>query len=148
MDRAVCGAKTGFSTALAMAILLGGAGCESPATRTAPASVSPAPPTAAPSASASSGSSLAPAAATESLIAEALRLEDAGDFRGAIAKFEAVLRSQPSDVRAMDSIAGLHGKLGEFDEELRWTQKALEVSPDFVLAHDARLLLEQLKASR
>lgn len=47
------------------------------------------------------------------LLREAIALEDAGDFRGAIAKQRQLLAVDPSDVRSMNVIAGLYGKLGE-----------------------------------
>lgn len=76
----------------------------------------------------------APAGAIAELVAESQERERAGDFRGAIEKHEAVLEIDPDAVVSMNIIAGLHGKLGEFEEELRWTAKALARNPRYVEA--------------
>jgi tetratricopeptide (TPR) repeat protein len=75
-----------------------------------------------------------PAGAIAKLEAESQERERIGDFRGAIEKQKAVLEIDPDAVVSMNTIAGLHGKLGEFEEELRWTAKALARNPRYVEA--------------
>ena len=48
------------------------------------------------------------------LIQEAFRLESADLFESAIDKYKEVLKIEPKDLAAMNSIAGLYGKLGKF----------------------------------
>lgn len=69
------------------------------------------------------------------LLEQAIAREDAGDLKGAIRVYEQILERDPGDVRAMNSIAGLYGKLGDFQEEIRWSRKAIDTDPDFHLAY-------------
>lgn len=69
------------------------------------------------------------------LLKEAFAREEAGDFRGAIGVYQKVLRLEPKDARAMNTIAGLYGKLGEFEEEIVWAKRAIAENPEFNLAY-------------
>src|SRR4051812_11609233 len=70
-----------------------------------------------------------------SLIKQALAREDAGDLRGAIEVYKRLLQLEPKDVRAMNTIAGLYGKLGDFEEEIGWAKKAIAENPQFQFAY-------------
>ena len=73
--------------------------------------------------------------AIKSLIAKALAAEDAGNLPAAIELNKQILESQPKNVLSINSIAGLYGSLGKFDEELFWAKKAIEVDPNFDYAY-------------
>jgi tetratricopeptide (TPR) repeat protein len=70
-----------------------------------------------------------PKAAT--LVRAAIMLEGAGEFEAAMAKYKEVLRIEPKDFAAMNSIAGLHGMLNQPADEIAWAQKAVDASPQF-----------------
>ena len=70
-----------------------------------------------------------------SLIKQAFAREDAGDLKGAIEVYQKLLQLEPKDVRAMNTIAGLYGKLGDFEEEMVWAKKAIAENPQFHLAY-------------
>lgn len=70
----------------------------------------------------------------DELLSEAIRLEDQGLFDQAIDKHFEILRFRPREVRSMNTIAGLKGKLNLFDEELTWVDRALAVDSRFAPA--------------
>jgi tetratricopeptide (TPR) repeat protein len=65
------------------------------------------------------------------LIKEAMRLESAMLFAGAIDKYKEVLKLEPKDFAAMNTIAGLYGNLGQPEQEVVWAQKAVDTSPKY-----------------
>jgi superkiller protein 3 len=76
-----------------------------------------------------------PGAAIEELIRREILLEEAHLWRSAIDANLEILELDPKSVAAMNTIAGLHGILGEYQEEVTWALKALEVDPRFDLAY-------------
>ena len=71
----------------------------------------------------------------EELVRRGILLEEAHLWRSAIDASKEVLELDPKNVAAMNTIAGLHGTLGEYQEEVTWALKALEVDPRFDLAY-------------
>jgi tetratricopeptide (TPR) repeat protein len=69
------------------------------------------------------------------LVKQGFAREDAGDLKGAIGIYQKILVLDPKSVAAMTSIAGLHGKLGEAEQELAWTDKAIAINPRFQHAY-------------
>jgi len=76
-----------------------------------------------------------PDAAIARLIKEGIAREDAGDLKGAIEIDQKILQLDPRNIYAMTAIAGLFGKLGEFEQEMAWAQKAIAIDPHFDLAY-------------
>ena len=79
--------------------------------------------------------------------------EDAGDFKGAIAACQQILRDHPEDkARALNAIGGLNGKMGRFREEIQWSQRALAADPKFFEAEinigNAQAQLGQMKQAQ
>jgi superkiller protein 3 len=74
-------------------------------------------------------------AAQRQLLEQAFAREDAGDLRGAIRIYQQVLEGNPKDARAMNSVAGLYGKLGDFEQETRWSKQAIDTDPGFYAAY-------------
>lgn len=72
---------------------------------------------------------------TVELIKRALVLEDAGMFERAIDTYKEVLKLEPKDFAAMNTIAGLYGKLEMPTEEVLWAKKAIETNPKFFQAY-------------
>jgi hypothetical protein len=54
----------------------------------------------------------------KALIKDALTHEDAGDMTGASGIKQKILQIEPKHVAAMNTITGLYGNLGKFEEEL------------------------------
>jgi len=73
--------------------------------------------------------------AVSALIKDSVTREDAGDLIGAIKINQKILQLEPRNVAAMNTIAGLYGKLGKFGDEIFWAKKALAVNPGFPLAY-------------
>ena len=69
------------------------------------------------------------------VILKALAAETAGDIPAAIELHKKILESQPENVLSMNSIAGLYGTLGKFDEELIWAKKAIDTKPTYDSAY-------------
>jgi len=65
------------------------------------------------------------------LIKQAIVLEDSMMLVTAIAKYKEVLKLEPKDFAAMNTIAGLYGKLGDPEQEVVWAQKAIDTSPRY-----------------
>ena len=74
-------------------------------------------------------------AAIAKLIKEGIAREDTGDLKGAIEIGLKILQLDPKNIYAMNAIAGYFGKLGEFEQEVAWAQKAIAINPQFDLAH-------------
>lgn len=68
------------------------------------------------------------------LIKQALLLENGGMFEQAIAKYKEVLKLEPKDFAAMNTIAGLYGKLENPTEEVIWAKKAIDINPKYFQA--------------
>lgn len=71
----------------------------------------------------------------KTLIVQAVQTERQGDFAGAIALHKKILQLQSKNVYSMNSIAGLYGLMGEYDNEVVWAQKALSINPKYDLAY-------------
>jgi tetratricopeptide (TPR) repeat protein len=69
------------------------------------------------------------------LIKRAVALEDGIMLESAIDTYKEVLKLEPKDFAAMNTIAGLYGKLGEAKEETVWAQRAIDTSPKFWKAY-------------
>jgi len=69
------------------------------------------------------------------LMKEEIAREDDGDVKGAIEINLKILQLDPRNTSAMNTIAGLFGKLGEFEQEVAWAQKAIAIDPQFDLAY-------------
>lgn len=86
-----------------------------------------------------SAQSQATGSQTESRVAELIKrellLERAHLWRSAIDVNVEVLRLDPKNAAAMNTLAGLYGTLGEFEEEVIWARKALDIDPRFELAY-------------
>jgi tetratricopeptide (TPR) repeat protein len=81
------------------------------------------------------GGASTPDAAIARLVKEGIAREDAGDLEGAIEIDQKILQLDPRNIYAMTAIAGLFGKLGEFEREMAWAQKAIAIDPQFDLAY-------------
>lgn len=68
---------------------------------------------------------------TEIMLAKALTAEENGNIPAAIDLHKKILELQPSNVRSMNSIAGLYGQTSEFNEEILWAKKAIKTDPNF-----------------
>jgi tetratricopeptide (TPR) repeat protein len=71
----------------------------------------------------------------ETLIRQALAAEDSGQYSKSIELFKKTLKIDTNNAKAMNSIAGLYGKEGKFNEELEWAQMAIKANPEFDLAY-------------
>lgn len=69
------------------------------------------------------------------LIKRALLFEDTMQFQKAIEIYKEVLRLEPKDFAAMNTIAGLYGKLENPAEEVVWAKKAIDANPKYFQAH-------------
>jgi Tfp pilus assembly protein PilF len=83
----------------------------------------------------SDGAASSQDAAIAKLIKEEIAREDAGDVKGAIEINLKILQLDPKNIHAMNTIAGLFGNLGEFEQEVTWAQKAIAINPQYDLAH-------------
>jgi len=70
----------------------------------------------------------------EALVLLALEAEDKGQLEEAIGFHKAVVEAQPTNVRSLNSIAGLYGTMGRFQEEVTWAKKATVADPKFEFA--------------
>lgn len=71
----------------------------------------------------------------DALIKEGFALEESGDFPAAIAVNKKILRIMPKNIYALNTIAGLYGRVGKFNEEIKWAKKAIDVNPNFYLGY-------------
>lgn len=71
----------------------------------------------------------------EQLIDQEIAMEDSGDLVGAIEINKQILLQNPKDASAMNVIAGLYGKLGNFDQEIIWARKAIAINKKLHLAY-------------
>ncbi len=69
------------------------------------------------------------------LIKRALILEDTMQFQKAVEVYKEVLKLEPKDFAAMNTIAGLYGKLENPAEEVVWAKKAIDSNPKYFQAH-------------
>lgn len=69
------------------------------------------------------------------LIQQEIALEDKGDLAGAIEINRKIAQLQPDNPRPLNAIAGLYGKMQNFEAEIAWAQKAIAVDPRFALAY-------------
>jgi len=86
-----------------------------------------------------SGQSQVTSSEAESRVAELVKrellLESSHFWRSAIDVNMEILKLDPKNVHAMNIIAGLYGTLGDFQEEIVWARRALEIDPRFELAY-------------
>lgn len=71
----------------------------------------------------------------KALSAQAVSAESDGDLAGAIAINKKILETQPANVCSMNSIAGLYGKLAQYDAERQWAQKAIAIDKNYGMAY-------------
>jgi tetratricopeptide (TPR) repeat protein len=65
------------------------------------------------------------------LIQLALQAEDQGRLEEAIEINKKIVLSNPDEIRSINTIAGLFGRLGQSDEEIEWAQRALKIDGQF-----------------
>jgi len=70
----------------------------------------------------------------EALVRRALEAEEKGQLEEAIRLHQEVVEAQPKNVRSLNSIAGLYGTMGKFQEEVTWAKKATAADPKFEFA--------------
>jgi tetratricopeptide (TPR) repeat protein len=70
----------------------------------------------------------------DALVQLALEAEDKGQLEEAIGFHKAVVEAQPTNVRSLNSIAGLYGTMGKFQEEVTWAKRATVADPKFAFA--------------
>lgn len=63
------------------------------------------------------------------LIEKSIQAEDAGNYKEAIKLDQKILTLEPNSFEATNSIAGLYGLLGQFDQEILWANKAIKIAP-------------------
>lgn len=68
-------------------------------------------------------------------VSEALALERAGDYDGAVTSYRLALRMRPNDTRILINMAIAFSKLGQEDEAVRAYKRALGVDPTLPAAH-------------
>lgn len=71
----------------------------------------------------------------QTMSAQALDAESRGDLAGAIDINKKILETQPANVCSINSIAGLYGRLGQYDDEMLWAQKAINIDKNYSLAY-------------
>ncbi len=71
----------------------------------------------------------------DQLIKEELAREDAGDTAGAIKICEEILRIAPNDTPTLNTLAGLYGTIGKFEDEIVWAKKAISADATYHLAY-------------
>ncbi|HKF21126.1 MAG TPA: tetratricopeptide repeat protein, partial [Candidatus Angelobacter sp.] len=69
------------------------------------------------------------------LLKQEFELEDKGDFAAAIEISKKICKLQPNDPRPLNTIAGLYGKLGKFEEEITWAKEAIAVDSQYAPAY-------------
>jgi tetratricopeptide (TPR) repeat protein len=80
-----------------------------------------------------------PSPTTEARVAELIRrellLEQSNLWKSALDTNLEILKLEPRNATVMNVIAGVHGTLGEFAEEVTWARKAPEVDPRYEAAY-------------
>jgi tetratricopeptide (TPR) repeat protein len=71
----------------------------------------------------------------DQMVREEARLEDKGDFQGAIDQARKILAAHPRDLQTINAIAGLYGKMGRFADEITWAKKAISIDGSYFLAY-------------
>jgi tetratricopeptide (TPR) repeat protein len=74
-------------------------------------------------------------AKTDSLMTEALKAEDSGNFRAAIDINKEIISLNPKNAEPVISIAGLYGKLKNFDQEIAWARNAIKIDSNSSAAY-------------
>jgi len=69
------------------------------------------------------------------LIEEAVAHEDGGDLAGAIDTNKKILQIDPQAAVTMNVIAGLYGKMNDFETEIQWARKAITTDPNLANAY-------------
>jgi tetratricopeptide (TPR) repeat protein len=68
-------------------------------------------------------------------VTQALQAENKNDLQAAIDANKKVLEIEPKNECALNTIAGLYGKMENFNLEILWAKRALESNPSFVNAY-------------
>ena len=71
----------------------------------------------------------------EQLVKQELDREDVDDFVGALESSKQILHFDARDVRTVNTIAGLYGKLEKFEEEMEWAEKAIVIDGTYFPAY-------------
>ncbi len=61
---------------------------------------------------------------------EAIRLKDAGNLEGAVAKLQEVLAIDPTHTDTHSALAVYNQRLGKFDEAIEHARKVVEIAPN------------------
>ncbi|MEY3880330.1 MAG: hypothetical protein RIQ94_1125 [Pseudomonadota bacterium] len=72
---------------------------------------------------------------TRPLIEKSIQAEDDGNYEEAIKLDLKILTLEPNSFEATNSIAGLYGLLGQFDQEILWANKAIKIAPSNINGH-------------
>jgi len=68
-------------------------------------------------------------------VKQGLELEAKHDLEGAIETSKKVLAVEPNNECALNTIAGLYGVMGNFQQEVEWARRAIEANPRFMKAY-------------
>lgn len=69
------------------------------------------------------------------LVKQELALEDNNEFEKALEIERKLSELEPQNECAANSMAGIYGKLGKFDEEIIWAKRAIGINPKFMKAY-------------
>jgi superkiller protein 3 len=69
------------------------------------------------------------------MFTQASTSEHGGNFPAAINIYKKILQTRPENVCAINSIAGLYGKLNQYDDEILWAKKAMKIDAAYSLAY-------------
>jgi tetratricopeptide (TPR) repeat protein len=70
-----------------------------------------------------------------SLVKQGLSFEASNNLRAAIDSNKKILEIQPSNECALTTIAGLYGKMQDFEQEVSWARKAIQANAKFANAY-------------
>jgi tetratricopeptide (TPR) repeat protein len=66
---------------------------------------------------------------------QSIKFEDSDDISAAIDTNKRILEIQPANECALNTIAGLFGKIQNFEQEVVWARKAIQANPKFANAY-------------
>ena len=69
------------------------------------------------------------------LVKQGLEFEARRNAEGAIEASKKVLAIEPKNECALNTIAGLYGVTGDFEQEIVWAKRAIEANPKFAKAY-------------
>ena len=61
---------------------------------------------------------------------EAIRMKDAGNLEGAVAKLQEILQLEPTHIDTHSALAVYCQKIGRFDEAIEHARKVVELNPN------------------